>query len=84
MNALIGVGAWPYGNSSPYGALWKRFATDSSLGLALRSVSPWERARARGEGWPLERRQDALPVRYEYVAWSGSQGWWKCVELVRS
>ncbi len=36
---LIGVGAWPYDDSSPYGALWKRFATDSSLGLALRNTS---------------------------------------------
>ncbi len=36
---VFGVGAWPYDDPSPYGALWKSFANDSSLGLALRNTS---------------------------------------------
>ena len=38
IGTLVGVGAWPYDHSSPYGALWKWFANNSSLGLALRNV----------------------------------------------
>jgi hypothetical protein len=39
VGTFVGVGAWPYDDPSPYGALWKSFANDSSLGLALRNTS---------------------------------------------
>ena len=39
VGTLVGVGAWPYDDPSPYGSLWKSFANDSSLGLALRNTS---------------------------------------------
>ena len=37
VGTVVGVGAWPYGDSSPWGALWKRFTSDTSAGLALRN-----------------------------------------------
>ncbi len=37
IGTIIGAGAWPYKHPSLYGALWKRFADRSSLGLALRN-----------------------------------------------
>ena len=36
---VVGAGAWPYDDPSPYGALWKSFADTSSLGLALRNTA---------------------------------------------
>jgi hypothetical protein len=38
VGTVIGVGAWPYDDASPYGRLWKFFANGSSLGLALRNT----------------------------------------------
>jgi hypothetical protein len=37
VGTVIGVGAWPYGQSSAWGELWKRFTSDASAGLALRN-----------------------------------------------
>src|SRR6478672_62764 len=36
IGTIIGVGAWPYHDSTAYGGIWKNFANHSSLGLALR------------------------------------------------
>ena len=38
VGTVIGVGAWPYDNSSPFGALFKVFANDTSAGLAMRNT----------------------------------------------
>ena len=38
IGTVIGVGAWPYDDSTPYGGVWKNFANHSSLGLALRNT----------------------------------------------
>ena len=38
MGTVIGVGAWPYDDPTPYGGVWKNFANHSSLGLALRNT----------------------------------------------
>lgn len=37
VGTVIGVGAWPYDDPSPFGSLWKTFTTDTSFGLALRN-----------------------------------------------
>ena len=36
---VVGAGAWPYDDPSPYGTLWRSFADTSSLGLALRNTA---------------------------------------------
>jgi arabinofuranan 3-O-arabinosyltransferase len=38
VGVIVGVGAWPYDDPSPYGRVWRTFAGDSSLGLALRNT----------------------------------------------
>ncbi|HXY94061.1 MAG TPA: alpha-(1-_3)-arabinofuranosyltransferase family protein [Acidimicrobiia bacterium] len=38
VGTVVGVGAFPYANSTPYGALFKIFANDTSAGLALRNT----------------------------------------------
>jgi arabinofuranan 3-O-arabinosyltransferase len=38
VGTVIGVGAFPYSDSTPYGALFKIFANDTSAGLALRNT----------------------------------------------
>ncbi|MBA3303889.1 MAG: DUF3367 domain-containing protein, partial [Acidimicrobiia bacterium] len=38
LGTVVGVGAWPFDDPSPYGEVWKRFANESSLGLALRNT----------------------------------------------
>lgn len=37
VGAVVSVGAWPIDDPTPYGALWKRFASDTSVGLAFRN-----------------------------------------------
>ena len=37
VGTVVGVGAWPYDDTTPWGALWKRFTSDTSAGLALRN-----------------------------------------------
>ncbi len=37
VGTVVGVGAWPYDDTTLWGALWKRFTTDTSAGLALRN-----------------------------------------------
>jgi arabinofuranan 3-O-arabinosyltransferase len=37
VGTIVGVGAWPYDDSTPWGALWKQFTNDTSVGLALRN-----------------------------------------------
>ncbi len=39
VGAVVGAGAWPYDDPSPYGSLWRSFADTSSLGLALRNTA---------------------------------------------
>lgn len=39
VGAIVGAGAWPYDDPSPYGSLWRSFADTSSLGLALRNTA---------------------------------------------
>ena len=38
VGAVVSIGAWPYDNPSPYGALFKWFAGDTAAGLALRNT----------------------------------------------
>jgi len=38
IGTVVGVGAWPYADPTPYGGVWKNFANHSSLGLALRNA----------------------------------------------
>lgn len=38
VGTILGVGAWPYDDPTPYGRVWKAFASGSSLGLALRNT----------------------------------------------
>ncbi|MCJ7670685.1 MAG: DUF3367 domain-containing protein, partial [Acidimicrobiia bacterium] len=38
VGVVVGVGAWPYGNPSPLGSVFKSFANGSALGLALRNT----------------------------------------------
>jgi arabinofuranan 3-O-arabinosyltransferase len=38
LGTAVAVGAYPYGDPSPIGSLFKRFATSSTAGLALRST----------------------------------------------
>jgi hypothetical protein len=38
VGVVVGVGAWPYGDPSPIGSLFKSFANGSALGLALRNT----------------------------------------------
>ena len=40
VGTVVGVGAWPYDDPSPYGRLFKWFAGDTAAGLALRVVVP--------------------------------------------
>lgn len=35
---VVGVGAWPFDDTTPYGRLWKVFTDQSSVGLALRNT----------------------------------------------
>jgi arabinofuranan 3-O-arabinosyltransferase len=37
VGAVVGVGAWPYDDTTPWGWLWERFTSDTSAGLALRN-----------------------------------------------
>lgn len=37
VGTVIGVGAWPIGDPTPYGALWERVTSDTSVGLAFRN-----------------------------------------------
>ena len=37
IGAVVAVGAWPYDDPSPYGSLWTRFTSETSLGLAFRN-----------------------------------------------
>jgi hypothetical protein len=37
VGTVVGAGSWPYDNPSIYGRVWKAFANNSSLGLALRN-----------------------------------------------
>ncbi|HZB72456.1 MAG TPA: alpha-(1-_3)-arabinofuranosyltransferase family protein [Acidimicrobiales bacterium] len=39
VGTVVAVGAWPYDDATPYGAVWKRFADESSVGLALRNTA---------------------------------------------
>ncbi len=39
VGTVIGVGAWPYNDPSPYGSVFKTFANDSSIGLAFRNTA---------------------------------------------
>ena len=39
VGAVLAVGAWPYDDSTPFGALFKVFANDTAAGLALRNTS---------------------------------------------
>lgn len=34
---VVGVGAWPYDDPSPYGSAWRSFTSETSLGLAFRN-----------------------------------------------
>ena len=64
VGTVVGVGAWPYDDPSPYGALLKWFADDTAAGLALRNtprVVPARRARARRT--PRRRRRRAGAAR---------------------
>ncbi len=38
VGTVVAVGAWPYDDATAYGAAWKRFANESSVGLALRNT----------------------------------------------
>ena len=38
VGTIVGVGAWPFDNTTPYGRLWKIFTDESSVGLALRNT----------------------------------------------
>ncbi len=38
VGAVVSIGAWPYDDPSPYGALFKWFAGDTAAGLALRNT----------------------------------------------
>lgn len=38
VGTIVGVGAWPFDDTTPYGRLWKVFTDQSSLGLALRNT----------------------------------------------
>ncbi len=38
VGTVVSVGAWPYDDPSPYGALFKWFAGDTAAGLALRNT----------------------------------------------
>ena len=38
VGVVVGVGAWPYGDPSPLGSVFKSFANGSALGLALRNT----------------------------------------------
>ena len=37
VGTVIAVGAWPYDDPSPYGTLWSRFTSETSIGLAFRN-----------------------------------------------
>lgn len=37
VGTVIGVGAWPYDDPTPFGAVWKAFTSETSFGLALRN-----------------------------------------------
>ncbi len=37
VGTIIGVGAWPYEDSTPYGHLWRSFTSATAIGLALRN-----------------------------------------------
>lgn len=39
VGVVVGAGAWPYDDQSPYGSLWRSFSDTSSLGLALRNTA---------------------------------------------
>ncbi len=38
VGTVVGVGAWPFDDTTPYGRLWKAFTDHSSVGLALRNT----------------------------------------------
>ncbi|MGQ0432032.1 MAG: alpha-(1-_3)-arabinofuranosyltransferase domain-containing protein, partial [Microthrixaceae bacterium] len=38
VGTVVGVGAWPYDDPTPFGALWKTFTSETSVGLALRNT----------------------------------------------
>ena len=37
VGTIVAVGAWPIADPSPYGSLWERFASETSVGLAFRN-----------------------------------------------
>ena len=56
VGVVIGVGAWPYDDTTLYGKVWKSFSEGSAIGLALRNtprVAPAHRARPRRARWPV-------------------------------
>jgi len=38
VGTVVGVGAWPYDDPTPFGSLWKTFTSETSVGLALRNT----------------------------------------------
>jgi hypothetical protein len=39
VGTVVGAGAWPYDDASPYGHLWRWLSANSSVGLALRNTA---------------------------------------------
>ncbi|HZJ27230.1 MAG TPA: alpha-(1-_3)-arabinofuranosyltransferase family protein, partial [Acidimicrobiia bacterium] len=63
VGVVVGAGAWPYDDPSPYGEAWKQFANDNSIGLALRNTPRVAPLIVLGLAALLAAFVDALAVR---------------------
>lgn len=69
IGTVVAVGSWPIEAPSPYGALWERFTSDTSLGLALRNSPRAAPLLVLGIAGLLAAAVGALPrVAWERVA----------------
>ena len=73
VGAIVSIGAWPYGDPSPYGALFKWFAGDTAAGLALRNTPracPWWSWASPASSLPASARGPPLGSWWPPVLWA--------------
>lgn len=63
LGTVIGVGAWPYDDATPYGSAWKAITRETSIGLALRNTPRIVPVIALGLAGLLAGAVAALPPR---------------------
>ena len=69
VGTVVSIGAWPYDDPSPYGALFKWFAGDTAAGLALRNTPRAVPLLVLGPRRPRRRRRHRARPPLRFVVW---------------